>query len=40
MDKSEKIAIASEHAGYELKEKVRLDLINEGYDVTDLGSKR
>jgi ribose 5-phosphate isomerase B len=39
MDKNRKIAIASEHAGYELKEKLKLELIKNGYELTDLGVK-
>jgi ribose 5-phosphate isomerase B len=33
-----KIAIASEHAGYELKEKIKAHLIDKGYDTDDLGA--
>ena len=33
-----KIAIGSDHAGFELKEKIRADLIKKGYDVTDEGT--
>lgn len=33
-----KIALASDHAGFELKEKVKKYLNNKGYQVTDLGS--
>lgn len=33
-----KIAIASEHAGFELKEKIKAHLLEEGYEVDDLGS--
>jgi ribose 5-phosphate isomerase B len=36
--KKKKIAIASDHAGYFLKEKILNYLINEKYDVKDLGS--
>lgn len=33
-----KIAIASDHAGYTLKETLKADLVNAGYDVLDLGT--
>lgn len=33
-----KIAIASEHAGFDLKEKIKDYLMEKGYDVTDLGA--
>ena len=33
-----KIAIASEHAGYELKEKIKAHLIGKGYETDDLGA--
>ena len=33
-----KVAIGSDHAGYELKEKVKNKLVNEGYEVVDLGT--
>lgn len=36
--KKKKIAIASDHAGYFLKEKILTYLINEKHDVKDLGS--
>ena len=35
--KNKKIAIASDHAGYFLKEKIRNFLIKENYDVKDFG---
>ena len=34
----EKIAIASDHAGFQLKEKIRLNLEENGYGVLDLGT--
>tara|TARA_B100000886_G_scaffold258042_1_gene183082 strand:+ start:833 stop:2524 length:1692 start_codon:yes stop_codon:yes gene_type:complete len=34
----EKIAIASDHAGYQLKEKIKLNLEDNGYGVLDLGT--
>ncbi len=34
----EKIAIASDHAGFELKEKIKLNLEENGYGVLDLGT--
>lgn len=33
-----KIAIASDHAGYNLKEILKADLVDSGYDVLDLGT--
>jgi ribose 5-phosphate isomerase B len=36
--KNKKIAIASDHAGYFLKEKVKKYLINEKYEIKDFGS--
>jgi len=33
-----KIAIASDHAGYKLKETLKADLVKAGYDVLDLGT--
>jgi ribose 5-phosphate isomerase B len=33
-----KIAIASDHAGYKLKEALKSDLVSSGYDVLDLGT--
>lgn len=33
-----KIAIASDHAGFELKEKIKEDLKSAGYEVIDLGT--
>lgn len=38
MNTNKKIAIASEHAGFELKEKIKQYLGEKGYDVTDLGA--
>src|ERR1700759_2024661 len=35
---SEKILIASDHAGFELKEKLERALIDKGFDVLDLGT--
>ena len=34
----ENIAITSDHAGYQLKEKIKIDLENIGYGVLDLGT--
>ena len=34
----EKIAIASDHAGFQLKEKIKLNLEENGYGVLDLGT--
>ena len=34
----EKIAIASDHAGFLLKEKIKLNLEESGYGVLDLGT--
>lgn len=34
-----KIAIGADHAGYELKEKIKDFLVSEGHDVTDVGPK-
>lgn len=34
-----KIAVASDHAGFELKERLRVYLQHEGYDVADLGPR-
>ena len=34
----EKIAIASDHAGFHLKEKIKLNLEENGYGVIDLGT--
>jgi ribose 5-phosphate isomerase B len=36
--KNKKIAIASDHAGYFLKEKIKKFLINEKYEIKDFGS--
>jgi ribose 5-phosphate isomerase B len=36
--KNKKIAIASDHAGYFLKEKIKKYLINEKYEIKDFGS--
>ena len=33
-----KIAVASDHAGYQLKQRVRIELQRAGHDVADLGS--
>jgi len=33
-----KIAVASDHAGFELKEALRADLVEQGHDVLDLGT--
>jgi ribose 5-phosphate isomerase B len=33
-----KIYLAADHAGYELKEKIKTDLQNKGYDVKDFGA--
>ena len=33
-----KIAIGSDHAGFSLKEEIKLDLIEEGYEVEDFGT--
>ncbi|MDF1719059.1 MAG: ribose 5-phosphate isomerase B [Minwuia sp.] len=33
-----KIAVASDHAGFELKEALKADLIDQGHDVLDLGT--
>lgn len=38
MKKPQKIILATDHAGYELKEKVRLYLEKEGYAVEDFGA--
>jgi ribose 5-phosphate isomerase B len=35
---SESIAVASDHAGYELKETLKQELTNMGYEVLDLGT--
>jgi ribose 5-phosphate isomerase B len=35
---SEVIAIASDHAGFELKNKLKVELINKGFKVLDLGT--
>ena len=35
---TKKIAIASDHAGYNLKETLKADLVDAGYDVLDLGT--
>ena len=34
----EKIAITSDHAGFQLKEKIKLNLEENGYGVLDLGT--
>ena len=34
----EKIIIGSDHAGYELKEKIKLYIVELGYDVEDIGT--
>jgi len=34
----EKIGICSDHAGFELKEKLKVVLLNKGYDVIDFGT--
>ncbi len=39
MDKDKSIIIGSDHAAYELKEKVKAYLIEKGYDVEDAGTK-
>ena len=36
----DKIAIASDHAGFKLKEKIKLNLEENGYGVLDLGTNR
>jgi ribose 5-phosphate isomerase B len=36
---AERIPIASDHAGFEMKEKVAAALRRRGYDVEDLGAK-
>lgn len=33
-----KVAIGCDHAGYELKEKVKAKLVSEGYEVVDVGT--
>ena len=35
---SKKIALASDHAGFELKEKIKKYLIENGYAVSDFGT--
>ena len=32
------VAIGSDHAGYELKEKIKAKLIEEGYEILDVGT--
>lgn len=39
MDKDRTIIIGSDHAGYELKEKIKTYLIDKGYHVEDAGTK-
>ncbi len=39
MDKNKKIFIGSDHAGYELKEKIKKFLLNEGFSFEDIGAK-
>ncbi|MCF8302398.1 MAG: ribose 5-phosphate isomerase B [Bacteroidales bacterium] len=38
IDKKDKIVIASDHAGYELKEKVKQQLEKDGYQFDDMGT--
>lgn len=38
-DKKETIAIGSDHAGFELKEFVKGELVKRGFDVVDLGAQ-
>ena len=33
-----KIGMANDHRGYELKEKIKKELINKGYDIEDFGT--
>ena len=35
---AERIPIASDHAGFEMKEKIKAELLSLGYDVQDLGT--
>ena len=35
---NQKIAIASEHAGFDLKESLKAYLLEKGYEVEDLGA--
>ena len=35
---AERIPIASDHAGFEMKEKIKAELVSLGYDVQDLGT--
>ncbi|MCD4675970.1 MAG: RpiB/LacA/LacB family sugar-phosphate isomerase, partial [Desulfobacula sp.] len=39
MDKDRSIIIGSDHAAYELKEKIKTYLIDKGYQVEDAGTK-